>query len=234
MTYALLLIFALPTLSAGLTTACSSTARPGRTSSPAPRRRPAALAAPLLVLRPSRGLHHDPARVRDHLGGPAGLLPQADLRLQGSRDLDGVAIGFSRFSSGRTTCSRSGCRSALDVFFCQHDDHRDPDRREDLQLGRDDLAGNIASTRRCSSRSGFVAMFIDRRPLGDLPGGVPDRLAGDGHLLRRRAPPLRALRRLDLRDLRRPLLLVAEDVRADARRAPGADARSGSVSSAST
>ena len=66
---------------------------------------------------------------------------------------------------------------------------------------------------------GFLARLHDRRPLRDLPRGVPGRLAGARHLLRRRAPALRALRRLDLRDLRRALLLVAEDVRAAARRA---------------
>ncbi len=49
------------------------------------RRRPDAVAAPVLVLRPPRGLHHDPAGVRDHLRDPAGVRPQADLRLQGDR-----------------------------------------------------------------------------------------------------------------------------------------------------
>ena len=48
-----------------------------------------ALAAPVLVLRPPRGLHHDPARVRDHLRGHPGVQPQADLRLQGDRRLHG-------------------------------------------------------------------------------------------------------------------------------------------------
>ncbi len=52
------------------------------------RRQPAPLPARVLVLRPPRGLHHDPARDGDHLGGPPRLLAQADLRLQGSRHLD--------------------------------------------------------------------------------------------------------------------------------------------------
>ena len=46
-------------------------------------RRGAAVAAPVLVLRPSRGLHHRVAVLRDHLGDPAGVQPQADVRLQG-------------------------------------------------------------------------------------------------------------------------------------------------------
>ena len=43
------------------------------------------LPARLLVLRAPRGLHHDPARVRDHLRDPPRLRAQADLRLQGDR-----------------------------------------------------------------------------------------------------------------------------------------------------
>ena len=58
------------------------------------------------------------------------------------------------------------------------------------------------------------------RPLGDhardLPRGLPDTRL----LLRRRALPLRALRRHGLRDLRRHVLLVPEDHGADVRRAP--------------
>ena len=53
------------------------------------RRRPDAVAAPVLVLRPPRGLHHDPARLRDDLGDPAGVRAQADLRLQGDRGVHG-------------------------------------------------------------------------------------------------------------------------------------------------
>ena len=43
----------------------------------------AAVAEPLLVLRPSRGLHPRPALLRHRDRDPAGLLPQAGLRLQG-------------------------------------------------------------------------------------------------------------------------------------------------------
>jgi heme/copper-type cytochrome/quinol oxidase subunit 1 len=45
-------------------------------------RRCDALAAPVLVLRPPGGLCHRVAVLRDHQRGLAGLLPQADLRLQ--------------------------------------------------------------------------------------------------------------------------------------------------------
>ena len=49
--------------------------RPGR------RRRSGAVPAPVLVLRPSRGLHHDRAGLRHHQPRDLDLQPQADLRL---------------------------------------------------------------------------------------------------------------------------------------------------------
>ena len=61
---------------------------PGRGRERAP------LPARLLVLRPPRGLHHDPARDGDHLRGHPGLRAQADLRLQGDRVLDGRRSRF--------------------------------------------------------------------------------------------------------------------------------------------
>ena len=49
-------------------------------------RRPGAVPAHLLVLRPPGGLHPDPARIRHHLGGDSDLRAQAPVRLP----LDGV------------------------------------------------------------------------------------------------------------------------------------------------
>jgi cytochrome c oxidase subunit 1 len=51
------------------------------------RRRPTAVAAPVLDLRPSGGVHPDLALVRHRLGGPPGLLPQAAVRLSAGRVL---------------------------------------------------------------------------------------------------------------------------------------------------
>ena len=66
---------------------------------------------------------------------------------------------------------------------------------------------------------GFIAMFTLGGLSGVLHSIVPVRHPADRHLLRRRALPLRAVRRDDARDLLGLLLLVAEDLRADARRA---------------
>ena len=65
---------------------------------------------------------------------------------------------------------------------------------------------------------GFITMFtlggISGIMLAAMPGGHPHL----GHLLRRRAHPLRAVRRQHLHGLRRRLLLVPEDDRANVRR----------------
>ena len=57
---------------------------------PRGRRRPLAVPASVLVLRPSRGLHHDPAGVRHHQPGDLDLLEEADLRLSRHGLRDGV------------------------------------------------------------------------------------------------------------------------------------------------
>ena len=72
---------------------------------PGGRRRAAALAAPLLVLRAPRGLHPDPARDGHRLGDPVGVLAQADLRLPRDGVLDDRASRSCPGSSTATTCS---------------------------------------------------------------------------------------------------------------------------------
>ena len=73
------------------------------------------LAAPVLVLRASRGLHHRCALLRgDHRDHP-GLQPQAVVRLQGPGLRHHRASARCRWPCGRTTCSRPApccCRSS--------------------------------------------------------------------------------------------------------------------------
>ena len=64
------------------------------------------------------------------------------------------------------------------LLHAQLDDHRDPDRREDLQLARDDLARQHLVRHADAVGARLHRRLHDRRPLRDLPRGVPDRLAG--------------------------------------------------------
>ena len=80
--------------------------------------------------------------------------------------------------------------------------------------------GNISFDTPMLLALGFIGVFTIGGLSGIFLAAFPIDWAVHRHVLRRRAPALRALRRLDLRDLRRPLLLVAEDVRPAARRAP--------------
>ena len=85
--------------------------RPGR------RRRPGAVPAPVLVLRPSRGLHHDPA-------GASASSARSSRPSRGSR-CSAISAWPTRWSrsassassSGRTTCSRSAWASTPSAYF---------------------------------------------------------------------------------------------------------------------
>ena len=98
------------------------------------------LAAPLLVLRPPRGLHHGAARFRHHLGDPARLRPQADLRLQGDRGIDrgdrlpGLPDLGAPHVHGAHPRGDPGVRDAQLLL------HRRPHGSQDPQLGRHALA----------------------------------------------------------------------------------------------
>ena len=97
-------------------------------------RRPAAVGAPVLDLRPPGGLHPHPAGLRDHLRDHPDVQPQADLRLP----VHGVLGHRHRLHGlGRVGPPhvRLGHRAHLGRRLQRVDDvHRRPDRREDLQL----------------------------------------------------------------------------------------------------
>ena len=110
------------------------------------------VAAPVLVLRASRGLHHRAAVLRHRHRDPAGLQPQADLRLHrpGRRDARhrdpvgrGVGAPHVRHRRGRP------------AVLLRHDvPDRRADRGEVLQLDRHDVGRDLCpSTPRCCGRS---------------------------------------------------------------------------------
>ena len=128
---------------------------------------PLALAAPLLDLRPPRGLHPDPPRDGHRLRGAAGLRAEAALRLplDGLRDRAHRLPGLRRLGAPHVR-RRHGPDRRLGLRA--HDDaHRDPDRHQDLQLAGDASgAARSGSGRPSASRSAFVAMFT----IGGLSG----------------------------------------------------------------
>ena len=94
-----------------------------------------------------------------------------------------------------------------------------PDRDQGVLLAGDDVGGQAPLPNADAVRARLPLDVRARRPLGHLPRVGADRHRRLGHVLHRRAHPLRALRRLGLHDLRRDLLLVPEDDRPDVRRA---------------
>ena len=88
--------------------------------------------------------------------------------------------------------------------------HRDTERRRDLRVDRDDLDRAARVPRAVPLFRGLRFPVRDRRPLWRADRRRAARLAADRHLLRRRAPALRAARHQRLSGDRRHLLLVPE------------------------
>ena len=160
------------------------------------RRRPAAVAAPVLVLRPSGRLHHLPARRRH------GLDDRADDGADAARRLPLVVVGacrrWARSASGCgcTTCSPPGCPSTR----CASS--RRPAWPSRSRAASRSSPGSPRSRRaalRLDHADLFVLGFFFIFVLGGLTGVMVAvlsvRLAGARHLFRRRAPALRADRR---------------------------------------
>jgi cytochrome c oxidase subunit 1 len=182
---------------------------------------PAPVPEPFLDLRPSRGVHPDPPGHGDRLRDPPGVLAQAAVRLLGRRCSRASRSASSAGACGRTTCSTghrpvAASRSALSTMLIAI-----PDRREDLQLAGDVWGGAVRLATPMLFALGFIAQFTIGGLSGVLHSIVPGRHAADRHLLRRRALPLRAVRRPRVRDLRRHLLLVPEDLRQMLDETPG-------------
>ena len=163
------------------------------------RRRSGDVSAHLLVLRAPGGVHHDPAGIRHRLRDHPHVLAQADLRLR----VHGVRPRLHRFpvlyrlGASHVHGGHAARRAALLHAFDHAD--LDSDRREDLQLDRDDVEG-LADLRAADA-------VCDRVPVPVLDWRLfrPDgrdragRLPVSRHLLRRGAFPLRARDRLALR-----------------------------------
>ena len=176
---------------------------------PAEGRRRAAVAAPVLVLRPPGGLHHLPARRRhgvddrsDDGAHAAGRLPADRRRADRHRLLLLRPVGASHVHH-----RHSGALAQL-LLGRQHGGGA-AERHPGLRLDRDHRGGPAAPRDALAVRARLPVHLHARRPhrRDGRDGAV--RLAGARHLLRGRAFPLRAGRRHGVSAVRRLLLLGA-------------------------
>ena len=107
------------------------------------------------------------------------------------------------------------------------DADRGTDRDQGVLLARDHVGGQDPLRDADAVRARLHLDVRDRRPVRDLPRRGADRHPRLGHVLRRRAHPLRAVRRLAVHDLRGDLLLVPEDDRAGCTTSGSASCTSG-------
>src|SRR3954463_16273182 len=136
------------------------------------RRRPAAVAAPVLVLWPPRGLYPDSAGDGDCVGSASDLLAQANLWLcvcglfrRGDRlpGLHCLGAPYVRH--------RDGAADQCAVFGWQLPDRR-ANRREDLQLDRDAMAWQYPAQDAavlCGWLCGYVHHWWYQRYYAGLP-----------------------------------------------------------------
>ena len=103
---------------------------------------------------------------------------------------------------------------------------RGPDRREDVQLDLHDVPREADVLDAAAVRPRLPDDVPDRRDQRRVQRRGPGRLRPPRHVLGRRPPPLRPVRRVGVRRHGRALLLVPEDDRPDAQR--DASARSSS------
>ncbi len=196
------------------------------------RRRSRAVPAPVLVLRPPRSVHPDPAGLRHGQPGRLDLLAQARVRLsrhglRHGRDrrhrLRGVGAPHVY---GRHVVGDAG------LFRRRHHGHRGSDRREDLLVDRHDV-GRLDRVQDADAVGGRLHLPVHgRRRHRRRAGECRRRPRAAGHLLRRRALPLRAVARRRVRHLRRLVLLVPEDDRLHVQRDHRQGCTSGLPSSA--
>ena len=187
------------------------------------RRRSAPVAAPVLVLRPPRRLHHLPA------GGRHGLDDRGDDGAHAARRLSPrscwrcSAPASWASGCGSTTCSRPAFRHmSLGFFTAASMAVAIPSGIQVFSWIATLAAGNVQWRTPDALRARLPVHLRARRPDRRHGGAGPVRRAGARHVLHRRAPALRADRRHGVPAVRGALLL--DSLRQQATRCPSASA----------
>ena len=220
---AFLLVLALPVLAGAHHDAADRPQLPHHLLRSRRRRRPDPVPASVLVLRPPRSLHPDPARLRHHQPDRLDLLAQAGVRLSRHGLRDGRDRRGRLRRVGAPHVHRRPVAQHAALLRVRDDGHRGADGREDLLLDRDDV-GRFDLAARADGLGDRLHLPVHgrrRHRRRARQRGRRPRAARD--LLRRRAFPLHDVARRGVHDLRRLLLLVPEDdglhVRREARQA---------------
>ena len=168
---------------------------------PGQRRQRGPLPEHLLVLLAPGRVHHGPAGDGHHQRGPAGLRAQAAVRLQGVRLRD---RRHRRPRLLRLGPPHVHDRRGVPAVLQPHDvPDRGPDGRQDVQLDRDDVARPAEFSTPLLFAHRLPDDVPDRRDQRRVLRGGAGRLRAPRHVLGRRPPPLRPVRRLGVRRLRR-------------------------------
>ena len=190
-----------------------------------------ALSEPLLVLRPSRGLHPGLALFRHRDRRHPRLLQEAALRLQGH--------GLRHHGHRRAVHRGVGAphvhdrRGAPPLLLAVVPAHRRAHGDQVLQLDRHHVAGAADLQHAHAVLHRVPVRLLDGRPDRRHVGVAPHRLRHPRHLLRGGPLPPGAVRHRRVRRVRRVLLLVPEVLRPDVPRNGWARRTSGSSPSAS-
>src|SRR5207244_6369647 len=177
------------------------------------RRTSSTLAAPVLVLRPSGGLHRGFARDGYGIGHFVDLLPEADFQLPHDGLLDGVDCCPEFHRVGPPHVRQR--HESIPGFRLHIDDAADrcSVRREDFQLAWHHVGGPYPVYSRRVVRHRFRVDVCQRRFERNLPWYVGRRYSTAGHVFCRGALPPRHGCRTAVCGICGVVLLVPQDVR---------------------